>query len=87
MHINWNLDIPMNWNRNYEDLNVAIPNGMVSLAVTVDDGAYTVRHAAYWTNGMDDDGDGVQVRNTTTMVTLGVDMDALASTIIDVLGR
>ena len=86
MHINWNLDTSMNWNQNYEDLSVCIPDGMMNLAVTVDEGAYTVRHAEYWVNGMDDDGEGVPVRNTATMVALGVNMDVLASTIINVLG-
>lgn len=86
--VNWNLDPRFNWSRSYEDLNLAIPDGMLALAITDDGGnKYTVRHAEYWVNGMDDDGDGIKVDDLDTLVSLGADINAIQSTITHVLGR
>lgn len=86
--VNWNLDPHFNWSRDYEDLSMTIPDGMIALAITEDGGnKYTVRHAEYWVTGMDDDGDGIKVADLDTLVSLGVDLNEVQSTITSVLGR
>jgi len=86
--VNWTLDSTFNWSRSYEDLNLAIPDGMLALAITDDGGnKYTVRHAEYWVNGMDDDGDGIRVENENDLIPLGVDINVVQNTITSVLGR
>jgi hypothetical protein len=78
MDLIWNTNPPADWD--LEEVTIDMSDGMAVCYITRDGDLVTVRHAEYWVNGMNDDGDGCLVQNFQHLSTLtGLSMDALLS--------
>lgn len=76
MNLTWNTDPPADWD--LEEVTLDMFDGMAVCYVARDGDAVTVRHAEYWVNGMNDDGDGCAIQTLQHLMALtGLSMEAL----------